>query len=153
MLGSSAVGDAGSCYVESATAARKLESARCCLSATIRLINRLNVIGEFNRSPLRSLCADLSTCLRYSSIKAALGRPGKRCAQGNQCLSCRLAGDQYDNGARIVRLGVGRVMMRNQYRADRAAVELKQLLESPNYMKKAATIGQQIQQENECGSV
>ena len=57
-------------------------------------------------------------------------------------------GDQYDNGARVARLGVGRVMRRNHYRTERAAVELQHLLESPNYMKKAATIGQQMHREN-----
>ena len=57
-------------------------------------------------------------------------------------------GDQYDNGARIERLGVGRLIMRKRYTAERAAVELNQLLNNANYRKRAEEIAQQVQNED-----
>jgi UDP:flavonoid glycosyltransferase YjiC (YdhE family) len=56
-------------------------------------------------------------------------------------------GDQYDNGARAERLGVGRTIMRNKYTADRAAVELMGLLHNPGCAEKAAEIGRRVQAE------
>src|SRR5262249_51989520 len=87
---------------------------------------------------------------RASAIvhQGGIGTTGQALRAGKPMLVMPCGGDQYDNGARIARLGVGRVMRRTQYRAVHAAAELKQLLESPNYMKKAAETGQQIQQEN-----
>jgi len=77
-----------------------------------------------------------------------IGTTGHSLRAGKPMLVMPYGGDQYDNGARVARLGVGRVMRRNHYRAERAVIEIDQLLENPNYMKQAATIGQQIQREN-----
>jgi hypothetical protein len=55
---------------------------------------------------------------------------------------------EYDNGARAVRLGIGRTMRREQYTAERAAVALQQLLDDPSYRERAAALGQRVQAED-----
>ncbi len=147
-LGSSAVWDAGSFYVESATAARKLGKRAVLLVGNDPLNQPLEPLSENLIAVPYAPYAQIFPRACAIVHQGGIGTTGQALRAGKPMLVMPFGGDQYDNGARVVRLGVGRVMRRNQYKADRAAVELKQLLESPNYMKKAATIGQQIQQEN-----
>lgn len=56
--------------------------------------------------------------------------------------------DQPDNAARVERLGTSRTISRKQYLATRVAKELRELLENPDYVTKAAEIGDIIQAEN-----
>jgi len=56
--------------------------------------------------------------------------------------------DQPDNGARITRLGVGKVVPRNAYTTNRIAVELQALLANPTIHEKAVAVDKQIQQED-----
>jgi UDP:flavonoid glycosyltransferase YjiC (YdhE family) len=55
--------------------------------------------------------------------------------------------DQPDNAARLVRLGVGRVISRRSYTAQRAAAELKTLLHESSYRRNAIEIGHRMQKE------
>jgi len=147
-LGSSVVWDAGSFYFESAAAARKL-GKRAVLLVGHDPLNQpreplaKNVIAV-PYAPYTQIFPRACAIVHQGGV----GTTGHALRAGKPMLVVPYGGDQYDNGARVTRLGVGRVMRRNHYRADRVAVELKQLLESPNYMKKAATIGQQMQTEN-----
>ena len=56
--------------------------------------------------------------------------------------------DQPDNAQRVGRLGVGRVIGRTRYRADRVARELKRLLDDPTYARRAKEVGEQVRKEN-----
>jgi rhamnosyltransferase subunit B len=56
-------------------------------------------------------------------------------------------GDQFDNGARIERVGVGTVIRRQHYRAPQVASVLQGLLEKTGAQHNARRIGQQVQQE------
>ena len=57
------------------------------------------------------------------------------------------AHDQFDNAARVTRLGVGRTLDRKAYRAERVAVELGALLDDPRPAQRAAEIGARIRAE------
>lgn len=56
--------------------------------------------------------------------------------------------DQPDNAARVVRLGAGRMLRRDQWRAGRIARQLRKLLDEPGYASRAECIGRQIATEN-----
>lgn len=56
--------------------------------------------------------------------------------------------DQPDNAARVVRLGAGRMLQRDQWRAGRIASELRKLLDEADYASRAECIGRQIATED-----
>jgi UDP:flavonoid glycosyltransferase YjiC (YdhE family) len=58
------------------------------------------------------------------------------------------AHDQFDNAARVARLGTARVLPRPKYNAANATRELRKLLDEPSYAHKAATVGQIVQGED-----
>jgi UDP:flavonoid glycosyltransferase YjiC (YdhE family) len=62
------------------------------------------------------------------------------------------AHDQPDNAERLVRLGVARTISRHHYTPERAVSELRTLLEKPSYAQRAATIGEQVRQEDGVGA-
>jgi rhamnosyltransferase subunit B len=62
------------------------------------------------------------------------------------------AHDQFDNAARVVRLGCGRLIARPRYNARNATRELEALLGSQDYLTKAAEVGHQVQNENGAGA-
>jgi len=151
-LGSSVVWDAGSFYGESAAAARKLGQRAVLLVGNDSVNQPLEPFSEHviavPYAPYAHIFPRAAAIVHHGGI----GTTGQALRAGNPMLVVPFGGDQYDNGARVARLGMGRVMRRTHYRADRAAVEIEQLLESPNYLKKAVTIRQQIQREDGVGA-
>lgn len=147
-LGSSVVWDAGSFYVESAAAAQKLGKRAVLLVGDDPLNNPRESLSEHllavPYAPYVHLFPRASAIVHQGGI----GTTGQALRAGKPMLVIPYGGDQFDNGARVERLGVGRVLRRNHYRAERVAVELQQLLESPTYLKNAATIGRKIQEDN-----
>lgn len=62
------------------------------------------------------------------------------------------AHDQFDNAARVVRIGCGRSIPRPRYNAATATTELQELLGNSDYFSKAKSVGAQVQNENGAGS-
>jgi UDP:flavonoid glycosyltransferase YjiC (YdhE family) len=58
------------------------------------------------------------------------------------------AHDQFDNAARVKRLGVAEVLYRGRYNPRRAASRLQRLLESASCAQAAADLGQQVRAED-----
>ncbi len=56
-------------------------------------------------------------------------------------------GDQFDNGARVERLGVGTVIRRQHYRANCIAEAIQRLLGNTISQQNALLLGQQVQHE------
>ena len=148
-LGSAAVNDAGSFYIESAIAAKQL-GCRAVL-----------IIGEDTRNqlPENLLSADIVTFsyAPYSKIfpyacaivhQGGIGTTAEALRSGRPMLVMPYSHDQPDNSARAERLGVARTIKRSKYKAIAVAAELKQLLHEPKYAQKAAIIGQQIRSED-----
>ncbi|PSB31532.1 glycosyltransferase [Chlorogloea sp. CCALA 695] len=148
-LGSAAVNDAGSFYIESALAAKQL-GCRAVL-----------IIGEDTRNqlPENLLSADIVTfsyapyskIFPYASVivhQGGVGTTAEALRSGRPMLVMPYSHDQPDNAARAERLGVARTIKRNKYQAIAVASELKQLLHEPKYAQQAALIGQQIRSED-----
>jgi UDP:flavonoid glycosyltransferase YjiC (YdhE family) len=57
------------------------------------------------------------------------------------------AHDQFDNAARVERLGCGRVLPRPRYNAESATRELRLLLEDPKNSEAAAKVGETVREE------
>lgn len=147
-LGSAAVQDAGSFYLESAIAAKKLGYRAVLLT------------GEDRRNVPRSLLSENIVAFEYAPYSELFGRAAATIHQGGigttaqalrsgrPMLVMPYGHDQPDNAARAERLGVARTIARGSYTAESAAAELKYLLSEPSYTARAALVGQQIQAED-----
>ncbi len=148
-LGSAAVNNAGNFYIESAIAAKQLGSRAVLL------------IGEDKRNqlPENLLSADIVTFsyAPYSKIfpyasaivhQGGIGTTAEALRSGRPMLVMPYSHDQPDNAARAQKLGVARIIKRNNYNTIAVASELRQLLHEPRYAQKAAIIGEQIRSEN-----
>ena len=80
--------------------------------------------------------------------QGGVGTTAQALRAGRPMLVVPFAHDQFDNGARVTRRGVGRVLRRPRYRADRAARELAALLVSPQSAHRAAEISASLRHEN-----
>ncbi len=147
-LGSSAVWDAGSFYIESVAATKRL-GKRAVLLVGNNSLNQLpqplpaNVIAT-TYAPYAQIFPRASVIVHQGGI----GTTGQALRAGKPMLVMPFGGDQYDNGARVVRLGVGRTIMRKQYTAECVANELKQLFDNPGYVERAEDLAKQVQAEN-----
>lgn len=147
-LGSSAVWDAGRFYTESAAAVRKLG------------IRAVLLTGDDPRNqPPAPLPKNIITA-RYAPYAAlfprasavvhqgGIGTTAQVLRAGKPMLVVPFGGDQYDNAARVDRLGVGRTIRQNRYTADGVAAALDELLRSPAYAGKALEVSRRVQGED-----
>ena len=77
-----------------------------------------------------------------------IGTTGQALRAGLPQLVVPLFADQFDNAARVVRLGVARSVGLKRYRADRAAAELSALLGEESYHARAVAVGREVSQED-----
>jgi len=80
--------------------------------------------------------------------QGGVGTTGQGLRSGRPVLIVPHAHDQFDNAARVVRLGCGRMLARPRYNARNATKELKTLLGNQHYLTKATEVGRQVQNEN-----
>jgi UDP:flavonoid glycosyltransferase YjiC (YdhE family) len=80
--------------------------------------------------------------------QAGIGTTAQALRAGKPMLIVPFSHDQPDNGARMVRLGVAKVIGRRQYSAATAAEALRGLLDDPAYRERGAAAAGQIHREN-----
>ncbi|HXT64494.1 MAG TPA: nucleotide disphospho-sugar-binding domain-containing protein [Pyrinomonadaceae bacterium] len=80
--------------------------------------------------------------------QGGVGTTGQAMRSGKPVLILPHAHDQFDNAARIERLGCGRVLARPRYNAKSAIRELRQLLDNPRYAEAAAKVGAAVREED-----
>ena len=73
---------------------------------------------------------------------------GQSLRAGKPVLVVPFAHDQFDNAARITRLGVGRILPRAKYNTMRAIKELSRLLKEQSYTIRATAIACHVQIED-----
>jgi rhamnosyltransferase subunit B len=148
-LGSFAVDFAGDFYRVSREAARRLKKRAVLLVGAQQ-------VASYGGEP-----ADADVCVadyaRFSELfphaaaiihHGGIGTTGQALRAGKPQLVTPILIDQFDNAARVVRLGVGRSLRLRRYRLDRVESELSALLGDPRYAMRAATIGDQVRQED-----
>ena len=147
-LGSSAVMAAEEFYRYSFEAARTL-GIRAVLLTGKDTCNRPaeplpDEIAVFDYIPYSKIFPRSAAIVHHGGV----GTTAQALKAGKPMLVVPFAFDQPDNAFRVTRLGVGRTLYRNRYSADRAARELKILLEHPAYAKKAEKTGIAVRSEN-----
>jgi UDP:flavonoid glycosyltransferase YjiC (YdhE family) len=80
--------------------------------------------------------------------QGGVGTTGQTLRAGRPALVVPHAHDQFDNAARVARIGTARVLPRPKYNAANATRELRKLLDEPGYARAAAKIGRIVQSED-----
>ena len=147
-LGSAAVMAAGKFYEFSAKAIMKM-GARAVL-----------LIGSDERNRPQGELPDTICVAEYAPFSALFKRAALVVHQGGvgTVVQCLRAGkpmlimpyshDQPDNGRRMRRLGVARVIQRENYTPVRVARKLKAMLDEPQFAERAAEVAESIEHED-----
>lgn len=146
-LGSSAVFSAGDFYRESREAAAQLKRRAVFLIGDDR--------NQFDESlPDTMIAVDYAPYGELLPRAAAVvhqggvGTTGQSLRAGVPQLIMPFNHDQPDNAERVTRLGAGRWITRERYRAARVVDELSMLLSSPSYAARAREVGQIVRSES-----
>ena len=146
-LGSSAVLDAGTFYSDSARAAQLL-GRRAVLLVGKKGQNRPPTLPDgvaaFDYAPFSELFPRAAANVHQGGV----GTTGQAMRAGKPMLVMPYAHDQPDNAARLTRLGVARTVPRVKYTPERAAAELKILLEQQSYAERARELGEKVRGED-----
>lgn len=101
-------------------------------------------IAAFEYAPFEQVFPRAAAIVHSGGI----GTTGQALKSGRPQLVVPHAHDQFDNAARVVRLGCGRSLPRPRYNAASATKELAALLGDKDYSVRAGEIGLQVQKEN-----
>jgi rhamnosyltransferase subunit B len=144
-LGSSAVWVARDFYRDSIAAAQALGRRALLLvgpprnmPATLR-----DGIAAFEYAPYSEVLPRACAIVHQGGV----GTTGQGMRSGKPVLILPHAHDQFDNAARVVRLGCGRFLPRPRYNAESAIRELRALLDNPTYAESAAKVGETVRAE------
>lgn len=146
-LGSSAVGAAGDFYQASLEAVRRLRVRALFLTGP-------HPQGLPDRLPTGVLAhayAPHGLVFPRASLivqQGGIGTVAEALRSGRPVLTVPFAHDQFDNGARLERLGVGRMVPRAKYKVKTAEAALARLLSDGSYAKAASEVGERIRVEN-----
>jgi rhamnosyltransferase subunit B len=143
-LGSAAVQLAENFYVHSAQAAQQLgRRAILLLGKNPPPANLPPSILAWDYLPYALIFPHAAAVVHQGGV----GTTAQALRAGRPMLIVPFAHDQFDNAARLTRLGVGRTLARGRYRADRIARALTPLLADPRPTQLAAEIGARIRSE------
>ena len=146
-LGSAAVLDAGDFYQQSALAA-ELTGQRALLLVGS---DPRNVPREISPNVCVANYAPYSRVFPRGSVivhQGGVGTTAQALASGKPMLVMPYSHDQPDNARRVRRLGVARVIRRQNYTAETAARQINVLLEKTSIRQRAARIGEQLRGED-----
>jgi len=145
-LGTSAVWVARDFFQESIEAAKRLGRRAVLLIGDER--NRIASVPEdmiaVDYAPYQSLLPRASVVVHHGGV----GTTAQALLAGVPTLIVPFAFDQSDNAEHARRLGTSRTVYRNSYRAPRLERELRELLERPEYRRKAIEVSKKLKQEN-----
>jgi rhamnosyltransferase subunit B len=143
-LGSAAVYLAGSFYHESVQAALRLgRRALLLLGKNPPPQNLPPSVLAWDYLPYAQIFPDATAVVHQGGV----GTTAQTLRAGRPMLVVPFAHDQFDNAARMVRLGVARTLSRARYRAERVARELDSLLDDAPRSQTAAAVGARVRTE------
>ncbi|HEX8148968.1 MAG TPA: glycosyltransferase [Pyrinomonadaceae bacterium] len=145
-LGSSAIYAAGDFYRESVAAARAAGVRALLLTGEPwnRPAELPEGVAAFDYAPYGELLPRARAVVHQGGI----GTTAQGLRAGVPALIVPFSHDQFDNAARVARVGAGRALPRAKYNAARAAKELRALLSDESYTTRAAEVGRQIRAED-----
>lgn len=142
-LGSSAVMAAGEFYQTSLEAAQKLGCRAVFLTGKIEQgLPKDAMAAQY--APYSDLFPRAAAIVHHGGI----GTTAQAMRSGRPMLVVPFSHDQFDNGARVKRLGIAGVLYRSRYTAATAERALRPLLEDPRYVKSGARVAEQIATED-----
>jgi len=146
-LGSFAFEFATDFYRVSAEVARQLNRRAVLLVGThtelYRDLQSAQVfVGDY--APFSELFPRAEAIVHHGGI----GTLGQALRAGRPQLVVPLFSDQFDNAARVVRLGVARSVGLKRYTPGRVAAEFSALLDNPGYRARAEALGVEVSREN-----
>ncbi len=137
-LGSSAVWVAKDFFEQGIAAAKTLGQRALVLVGDGRPPGSLpEGVACFDYAPYGRLLPHARLVVHHGGI----GTTAQALRAGRPMLVVPFAHDQFDNAARIARLGAGRTLPRTSYRVPRIIAELARLLDDPSYAERAGQIG------------
>ena len=147
-LGSSVVWAAGNFYDESIAAAIQL-GKRAVLLVGDDPLNQPREplppgIAVVKYAPYAQVFPRASVVVHQGGI----GTTAQALRAGRQMIVVPCGGDQYDNAARIERLGVGLTSTQKRYNRHRAIAALSKVIEHPTYRERAEALGQRVRKED-----
>jgi len=143
-LGSAACMSPGDFYRESIQAARKLGRRAVLLTGMGTNEDIPDGMIACGYAPYSALFPRACAIVHHAGV----GTTGQTLRAGRPMLVVPFSQDQPDNAARATRLGAARTIPRKRYTVDRAAAELRALLEDSVYARKAEEIGCRIRAED-----
>ncbi len=144
-LGSSAVWVAQDFFEQGIAAAKALGRRALLLVGDGRPPGSLpEGVASFDYAPYGRLLPHARLVVHHGGI----GTTAQALRAGRPMLVVPFAHDQFDNAARVARLGAGRMLARARYRVPRIVAELTRLLEDSSYAERAGRIGKQVQRED-----
>jgi len=147
-LGSFAVDFPGDFYRVSLDAARALRQRAIFLIGTDRNESlrkeQADDVFVCDYAPFSALFPHALVTIHHGGI----GTVGQALRAGKPQLVVPFLGDQFDNAARVVRLGVGRWVGQNKYSPSRVAGELTTLLGNQEFKSRAAAVGRDVDLED-----
>jgi rhamnosyltransferase subunit B len=150
-LGSSAFWVAKNFYRDSIQAAQALGQRALLLLGHARNLPTEPLpegVAAFEYAPFSQLLPRARAIVHQGGV----GTTGQALLSGRPVLVVPHAHDQFDNAARVVRLGCGRMIARPHYNAKNASRELEALLRNQDYFTKAEEVGRLVQSENGASS-
>ena len=142
-LGSSAVMAAGEFYQTSLEAAQKLGCRAVFLTGKIEQgLPKDAMAAQY--APYSDLFPRAAAIVHHGGI----GTTAQAMRSGRPMMVVPFSHDQFDNGARVKRLGIAGVLYRARYTAATAERALRPLLEDPRYVKSGARVAEQIATED-----
>ena len=145
-LGSSAIWVAEDFYRESIEAALSLGERALLLIGEER--NRPDSLPDgvaaFDYAPYGEVLPRARAVVHQGGV----GTTGQGLRAGVPSLVVPFSHDQFDNAARVARLGAGRSLPRPKYNRESAARELRRMLNDKSYTEKATEVGRIVQSED-----
>jgi len=145
-LGSSAYWVARDFYLDSIEAARALGRRALLLIGHSRNMPATPLpdgVAAFEYAPYSEVLPRACAIVHQGGV----GTTGQALRSGKPVLIVPHAHDQFDNAARVARLGGGRVLSRPRYNAKTAVHELQMLLDDQSYSERATEVGKVVSQE------
>ena len=144
-LGSSAVWVARDFYRDSVVASQALGRRALLLVGPPRNMPATlpDGVAAFEYAPYSEVLPRACAIVHQGGV----GTTGQGTRSGKPVLILPHAHDQFDNAARVARLGCGRVLPRPRYNAETAIRELRMLLDDPKYAESAAKVGEVVRGE------
>lgn len=145
-LGSSAVWVARDFYRDSIAAAQALGRRALLLVGPPRNMPATlpDGVAAFEYAPYSEVLPRACAIVHQGGV----GTTGQGMRSGKPVLILPHAHDQFDNAARVARLGCGRMLPRPRYNVRAATRELRKLLDDPGYAEHAAEVSKIVRAEH-----